>query len=128
MRKLALIPLLLGAAACDVGSGMQPDVAVINVRVVDDRGVPINRTELNVQLPSVERIDGKTGSDGVASIGVADAGTYRVTVIPRAGFYSGPDGSSRIVEVAPNTRTSVEFKLYREGIVPETPLVPPIQQ
>lgn len=126
MRKLLLLPLLMGAAACDLGSSTEPQVAVINVRVVDDRGVPVNRAELSVQLSSASRVDAKTGSDGTANVGVATAGTYQVSVVPRAGFLSGTEGSSRTIVVAPNSRTTVEFKLYREGVVPEGPRQMPI--
>lgn len=115
MRKLVLIPLLAAVAACDTGGSTGPDAAVINVLVLDDRGVPVNRAELNVTLPSATTVSAFTGRDGTAKLDVDDAGTYQVSVLPRAGYIGGNGTLSRVVTIAPSTRASVEFTLYRVG-------------
>lgn len=120
MRKLILLPLLLGAAACDFGGGTGSDAAVINVRVVDDSGAPISRIPVRVMLtPSAETLSARTEGDGTARVGVSGAGTYRVTVIPRAGYVGGASPLARNVEVSGSGRTTVDFTIYREGVTGE---------
>lgn len=123
MRKLVLIPLLAAVAACDTGS-TGPDAAVINVLVLDDRGVPVDRAEVNVTLPSATNVSALTRKDGTASVEVEDAGTYRVAVLPRAGYVGGNRSLSRSVIIAPSTRATVEFTLYRSGLSEGPPLGP----
>ncbi|HYW10229.1 MAG TPA: hypothetical protein VE913_24910, partial [Longimicrobium sp.] len=89
MRKLVLIPLLAAVAACDTSGSTGPDAAVINVVVLDDRGAPVDRAEVNVTLPSAPVVNALTRKDGTASVEVEDAGTYRVSILPRAGYVGG---------------------------------------
>ncbi|HEX8431180.1 MAG TPA: hypothetical protein VF625_07825 [Longimicrobium sp.] len=124
MRKLVLIPLLAAVAACDTGGSTGPDAAVINVLVLDDRGVPVDRAEVNVTLPSATSVSALTRKDGTASVEVEDAGTYRVVVLPRAGYVGGSGSLARSVIIAPSTKATVEFTLYRSGLSEGPPLGP----
>lgn len=113
MRRLLLLTLTAGLVAC--GSSTGPDGSVLSVRLRDDSGAPAGRNQVIVTLESDARLNASTGRDGVAEIAVGDAGAYRVTVIPRAGFV-GSTALTRTVTVSENTRLVVEFTLHREGI------------
>lgn len=118
MRHLILASLLVGATACGLWSGSAPDPTVIAVRVVDDRGVPVDRAEVTVTMSGTTRVDAKTRSDGLTVIDVADVGTYLVTVIPRDGYVAGSDPLSKQVTVNANEKPLVTFTLYRASIYP----------
>lgn len=118
MRPLILAPLLVGLAACGLGSGSAPDPTVIAVRVLDDRGAPVNRAEVTVTMSGTARVDAKTRSDGITVIDVADVGTYRVTVIPRDGYVAGSDPLTKQVTVDANEKSLVTFTLYRVSYYP----------
>lgn len=117
MRRLILVPLLVGAASCDIWGGASPDATVIAVRVRDDRGWPVNRAEVTATILDSTHVHAKTRSDGAVVIDVADVGTYLVTVIPRDGFVAGSDPLSKQVTVVANARATVDFTLYRVGVI-----------
>lgn len=121
MRPLILASLLV-AAACD-GGGTGPEATAITVRVHDDRGVPVVRTQVIVTTAASRRLDAHTRGDGTVDFGVADAGVYRVWVIPRAGYVGGTDSLSRSVTVGANARVTLDFTVHREGAEPSDPLV-----
>lgn len=118
MRHLLLASLLVGTAACGLWSGSAPDPTVIAVRVLDDRGGPVNRADVTVTRSGTTRVNAKTRSDGITVIDVADVGTYRVTVIPRDGYYAGSDPLSKQVTVRANGQSPVTFTLYRASFYP----------
>lgn len=114
MRQLICMSLLVTVAACDLDRGTRPESTVINVRVRDDRGAPVGRTQVSATLPATTRVKAQTRSDGTADILVADAGIYRVWVVPREGYLAS-DALSKSVTVATNAKAAVDFTLYRAG-------------
>ena len=105
--------MLIIAAACS--NGVEPASQVINVRVVDDRGVAVDRMPVTVSLTSVIQ-DTNTGRSGSVDIALPAAGEYTVHVVPRAGYLRGPDPLTRKVFVAPSGRVNVEFVVFRAGV------------
>ena len=109
-----LTSLVAGLVAC--GSGTSPDATVIEVRVRDDIGAPVNRTAVRVSLSESARLDATTRRDGTADIEVGDAGDYLVYVIPSEGYRAGLEPLSRTVTVVPNSKVTVDFIVHRAGV------------
>lgn len=115
-----LTSLVGGLVACD--SGTSPDSTVINVRVRDDIGAPVNRTAIRVSMSDEARLNATTRRDGTADIEVSDAGEYRVYVIPSAGYTAGQEPLSRVVTVSSNSKVTVDFVVQRAGVSTADPL------
>ena len=113
-RHLMLTSLAAGLLACS--SGTSPDGTIINVRVRDDTGAPVSRTAVRVSLSQQGRLNATTRRDGTADIEVGDAGEYVVFVIPSEGYRAGVEPLSRVVNVASNSRVTVDFVVYRAGV------------
>ena len=109
-----LTSLIAGVVACSSGTG--PDGTIINVRVRDDIGDPVSRTAVRISLSEQPRLHATTRLDGTADIDVGNAGDYVVYVIPREGYKAGLDPLSRVVNVTSNSRVTVDFVLYRDGV------------
>ena len=67
-----------------------------------------------ITLPTGERVEGHTDTDGTADIRVVGAGVYVVRVIPRGNFIS-TDALTKSVAVNANATSVVDFVLYRGG-------------
>lgn len=127
MRPLLVLSLLLGVAACDAGKGIAPDAPVILVRLQQEGGVPVGRTQVILTQASGAEIVTRSRDDGTVQIAVDAAGVHRVRVIPREGFIGREGTLTRDVAVAPGARTVVDFTLYpvgRTGEPGEPPLMP----
>ena len=114
MRRFILVSLIATATGCGVFGGTEPDATVINVRVRDDRGVAVGRTQVIVTLATTQ-VTTRTSSDGSVSVRVAGGGVYRVSVIPRAGYLAATDPLSKQVSVAAKARAVVDFAIARDG-------------
>lgn len=121
MRRFMLMLLLVGASGCGVLGGTEPDATMINVRVRDDRGVAVGRTQVIVTLAATEVIT-RTSNDGSVSVRLSGGGVYRVRVIPRAGYLAATDPLSKQVTVASNARAVVDFAVSRDGTYSGDPL------
>ena len=125
MRVIALAGLLFSLVACDLGKGNAPDAPAILVRVVDDRGIPIDRMPVVVTLSSGARIETRTRGNGSVHVGLAESGTHQVTIIPRAGYVGASGRLTRTVTVGPEASVAVDFTVHREGsTVPPPPSHP----
>ena len=112
MRPLLVTLLLVLATACNNSTG--PEGTVIRVRLLDDSWKSAGRNLVFVTLPSGERLETRTGMDGIVDIKVAAGGQYRVRVIPRAGYVPSEALSKDVVVDELGTAT-LQFVLYREG-------------
>ena len=121
MRPVLLLSLLLGVAACDGGRSLGPESARVTIRLQDDRGVPVGRTQVIVTQPSGTRLVGRVGDDGTTTITVDAGGVYRVQVIPREGYVGGTDALSKEVSVAEHAMVLVSFTVHRAGGTGEPP-------
>lgn len=115
MRSLRLLSLLLGLAACSTGGGTDPNVAVLRVHLVDDRGMSAGRHQVVVQPSVGTTLERVTGDDGTVSIRVPSSGRYQVRVIPRDGWMSTP-ALTRVVTLVSSQQASVDFMLLRAGV------------
>ena len=115
MRRLVLASLILGLSACGSGGPTSPQ-ALINVRVSDDIGAPVDRMPVRVTMSAAERFEGSTGRGGTARIEVSGAGTYEVKVIPRDGYLAGPEPLLKTVIVESNGTSTVTFTVHRVGV------------
>ena len=115
MRPFLVLSLLVSVAACDPGRGTAPAAPVIVVRLQQDGGVPVGRTQVILTQASGVEIVTRSGSDGTVAIAVDAAGVHRVRVIPRHGFIGREGTLTRDVAVAPGARTTVSFTLYPTG-------------
>lgn len=127
MRRLVIVGLLATLGACKTETPIGPEAtSVINVRVRDDIGAPVDRTHIIVTM-SATRLDSRTGRDGTADIDVGDAGVYMVRVVPRAGYVGEAQPIMKTVRVDSNTIATVDFTLNRAGTTsPNSPT--PIEQ
>lgn len=121
MRLLALSSLLVALVACDAGRGTGPEATRVTVRLQDDRGEPVGRTQIIVTQSSGARLIGRSGSDGTAEIAVTEGGVHRVQVIPRDGYVGGTDALSKEVTVAEHAMVLVSFTVHRVGGTGEPP-------
>lgn len=115
MRLLQRLSLLVTLAACSTGGGTDPNVAVLRVRLVDDRGMSAGRHQVIVQPTAGTTVERVTGTDGKVSIGVASSGTYQVRVVPRDGWMSTP-ALTRTVTLVATQQAVVDFTLLRAGV------------
>jgi hypothetical protein len=116
MRRLVLAGMTCSAIACGSSQSTEPTAStVITVRVVDDRGAPVDRIPLIVTM-SGTRVDARTGRDGTADVGVTASGTYTVRVVPRAGYAGDAQPIAKNVNVEANSRATVDFTVNRSGI------------
>lgn len=115
MRSLRLLPLLVGITACGSGGATDPNAAVLQVRLVDDRGASAGRHHVVVQPTAGTAVERVTGTDGRVSIGVASSGTYRVRVVPRDGWMSTP-ALTRTVTLVSTPQAVLDFTLLRAGV------------
>ena len=122
MRRLLVTSLLLIVGACDGSSSTRSDASTISVRVLDDRGVPVNRMPVVARLSASASVSTRTGKDGTAEIHVGDPGLYTVSVIPRDGYFKGLDPLTKSVSVASNAVAAVDFTVYRAGVTTDQPL------
>lgn len=115
MRRLVIAGLLAAFSACkpETSAGPEP-TTVINVRVRDDIGAPVDRTQIIVTM-SATRLDSRTRRDGTADINVGDAGVYMVRVVPRAGYIGEAQPIIKTVRVDSNSTATVDFTLNRAG-------------
>jgi len=88
---------------------------------MDDIGAPVNRMPITVTMSETSRIDGRTGSDGIADIRVGEAGTYEVRVIPRDGYLAGVEPLSKTVTVEANDAIVLTFTVHRQGVTTADP-------
>lgn len=116
MRRLVLASLILGLSACSSGGPTSPQGPLINVRVNDDIGVPVNRMPILVTMSAAQRIEGSTGNDGTLQVKVGDPGMYHVRVIPRDGYLAGIEPLLKVVTVEPNEAETVTFTVHRVGV------------
>ena len=121
MRPVLLSSLLVGLAACNADGGTGPASARVTVRLQDDRGVPVGRTQVIVTQPSGAQLVGRVGDDGTATITVDAGGVYRVQVIPREGYVGGTEALSKEVSVAEHAMVLVSFTVHRAGGTGEPP-------
>lgn len=125
MRPVLLLSLLLGVAACDAGRSVGPESARVAIRLQDDRGAPVGRTQVIVTQPSGVRLVGRSDDDGTADIAVTAGGVYRVQVIPREGYVAGTPELSQEVAVAAHATVLVRFTVHRAGATGEPGYVYP---
>ena len=115
LRRLVIVGLLSTLVSCKAETPAGPEPrAVINVRVRDDIGAPVDRTQIIVTM-SATRFDSRTKSDGTVDFSVADAGVYMVRVVPRDGYLGDSAPMIKTVSVDSNTTATVDFMLYRAG-------------
>src|SRR5688500_12674206 len=99
MRVLVLVVVMVSLIGCDLGGSTGPYLPAIVVRVSDDRGAPADRMPVVVTLSSGRRIETRTGPGGAVRVRLPEAGTHRVTVIPRADYVSPSGALTRNVTV-----------------------------
>lgn len=122
MRRLLVFSVAAVLAACSSGGTTGPDANVINVRVVDDIGTGVGRMPVTAIMSNGASVRGVTREDGTVKIGVADAGTYQVSVVPRDGYLRGVDPLVRTISVSASESASIQFLVSRAGIsTAETP-------
>ncbi len=115
MRRLVIAGLLATLAACKSETSTGPQAtSVINVRVRDDSGAPVDRTQIILTM-SATRLDSHTRKDGTADFNVGEAGVYMVRVVPRAGYLGEAQPIIKTVRVDANTTATVDFTLNRAG-------------
>jgi hypothetical protein len=68
-------------------------------------------------------IQSQTGTDGTATLKLAQGGTYEITIVPRNEYLGGAE-LSKLVIVADNSQASVEFTLRRASLSTEPPFDP----
>lgn len=112
MHKLIATGMLVIAAACSSSTG--PESTVISVLLRDDSGAPAGRNKIVVTQSDGTKLTASTGTNGKASITVANPGDYVVSVVQRSAFV-GSDALTKRVSVAANMTTTLEFTLYRNG-------------
>jgi hypothetical protein len=112
MRKLIAICLITAAAACS--NSTAPGSTVISIKLLDDGGASAGRNQIVITQTDGSKVTARTGNDGKANVNVEQAGDYVVSVIQRSSFV-GSDALTRSVSVTANTRTEMEFILYRRG-------------
>jgi hypothetical protein len=115
MRPFLALSLLVGLAACDAGRGAAPESPVVIVRLQQDGGVPVGRTQIIVTQASGAQIVTRTRDDGIAEIAVDAAGVHHVRVIPRDGYLGREGTLAQDVAVAAGARAVVSFTLYPIG-------------
>jgi hypothetical protein len=116
MRSVILGLLIAGVSACSSGTPTGPRGPVLNVRVIDDAGAPVDRMPIKVTMSEDSRVDGRTGRDGTADIRLTAAGTYEVRVIPRDGYLAGIEPLSKTVTVEANGAVTLTFTVHRAGV------------
>jgi len=116
MRRIIFGLLVASASACSSGTPTSLLGPVLNVRVIDDIGAPVNRMPIKVTMSEASRIDGRTGNDGTADIRLTQAGTYEVRVIPRDGYLAGIEPLSKTVTVEANGTVTLTFTVHRAGV------------
>jgi len=121
MRIVILGLLIASVSACGSGGPTSASGTVLEVRVMDDIGAPVNRMPITVTMSETSRIDGRTGSDGIADIRVGEAGTYEVRVIPRDGYLAGIEPLSKTVTVEANDAIVLTFTVHRQGVTTADP-------
>ncbi len=120
MRRVLLLGLLAGVAACG-SDATGPGGPAIEVQVVDDRGVPVDRIRIVVTLSPTEKVRMLTGKTGIARFRIPEAGSYQVSVIPRAGYLTAPGTSRATVVVSDDLTADVGFTVHRESYQPPPP-------
>ena len=116
MRSFITGLLIAAVWACSSGTPTSPSGPVLNVRVIDDIGAPVNRMPIKVTMSEASRVDGRTGDDGTADIRLTAAGTYEVRVIPRNGYVAGIEPLSKTVTVEENGAVTLTFTVHRTGV------------
>lgn len=106
---------LVSALAAGCSSGTDPNATVLHIQLVDDRGEPAGRHQVVVTAQAAAPVTRVTSLGGTLDLSLTDGGSYRVSIIPRAGFVSLPS-LSREVTLPAHARTVVGFTLLREGI------------
>ena|SRR5690349_16038030 len=116
MRKLILAAALMGAVACSSQGSTGPSATNIQVRVVDDRGDPVFRTQVTVKFDGQEPVSALTSRSGVATISVRETGEYVVRVVPRIGYDGSTGPITKSVTVSANSTSTVDFTIFRSGL------------
>ena len=114
MRRLSLLILFAGFAACTPVAGISPDAPAITVRLRNENGANAGRNQVIVTTPATTRVITGTQYDGTLHLPVKEPGVYRVKVIPRDGFLAS-DSLTRDVTVGNSGRVVVDFTLFRAG-------------
>ncbi|MFN8669973.1 MAG: hypothetical protein U0164_22510 [Gemmatimonadaceae bacterium] len=107
--------LLVTVLASACSSGTDPDATVLHIRLLDDRGEPAGRHQVVVTAQASAPFTRVTSLGGTLDLSLRDGGSYRVQVIPRAGYVSLPT-LSREVTLPAHQRTVIGFTLQREGV------------
>jgi len=115
MRKLILAVALITGIACSQSS-TGPSSTNIKVRVLDDRGDPVYRTQVTVKFDGREPVSVLTGRNGVATISVNETGEYVVRVVPRIGYDGSTGPITKSVTVSANETSTVDFTIFRSGL------------
>lgn len=115
MRKLILAAALIAGVACSQSPTAASSTS-IKVRVVDDRGDPVFRTQVTVKFDGQEPVSVLTNRSGVATISVNETGDYVVRVIPRIGYDGGVGPITKNVTVSANSTLTVDFTIFRSGL------------
>ena len=125
MRNLIVLGLITTVAACGSSGSTEPtgSQSVINVRVVDDIGAPVDRIPVIVTMSAI-RFDGRTSKNGKAGISVSSPGTYSIRVIPREGYIASLEPSVKSVSVEANATAQVDFTIFRTGNSDTNPNLP----
>jgi hypothetical protein len=116
MRRLVLASLFFSVSACGSSGPTSPHGQVIDVRVSDDIGAPVDRMPIRVMAPAVDQLEGSTRRDGTLQIQVGDPGVYQVKVIPREGYLAGMEPLSKVVSVEPDESVIVTFTVHRAAV------------
>ena len=107
---------LLAAIVAGCSSGPSaPNATVLRIRLFDDGGQPAGRHQVVVASALGVPVTRVSGGDGTLDVALADGGSYRVSVIPRAGFVSTP-ALTRQVQVSGHARSVIDFTIPRAGI------------
>jgi hypothetical protein len=116
MRKMLLLSAVTLITACSSGSTTDPAANTIDVRVVDDVGAGVWRMPVTALTSDGVIVKGVTARDGTVHLGIAGAGVYQVSVIPREGYLRALDPLVRTVSVDPAASASVQFQVSRAGV------------
>ena len=116
LRRLIPAIALVVSAACSSSNATTPSSTLIAVRVLDDRGDPVDRTQVTVTFDGQPPVSVYTKRNGTARFEVVDIGEYVVRVIPRMGYDGSTGPITKRVTVSENLTSSVDFTIFRSGL------------
>jgi hypothetical protein len=116
MHRAVVASMLIAICGCDSGNQTGPASALINVRVRDDVGMPVDRMPVRVTMSTEDPLVTRTGADGTVDVRVTEGGVYRVWVVPREGYLAGIESLSKTISVSVNDNATVDFIVHRATV------------